>query len=24
VAERDLGSLRVLRELREGAYDAGG
>jgi len=23
VAERDLGSLRVLRELREGAYDAG-
>jgi DNA repair protein RecO (recombination protein O) len=24
VAERDLGSLRVLRELRDGAYDAGG
>ena len=23
VAERDLASLRVLRELREGAYDAG-
>jgi DNA repair protein RecO (recombination protein O) len=23
VAERDLGSLRVLREMREGAYDAG-
>jgi DNA repair protein RecO (recombination protein O) len=24
VAERDLGSLRVLREMREGAFDAGG
>jgi DNA repair protein RecO (recombination protein O) len=24
VAERDLGSLRVLRELRDGGYDAGG